>query len=108
MEGCVKKGKIDTAVNCHKLIPGRDVKAQMIFLLLLGQRNDAMRDPCRYSFKCHIQLRLQGTEIPPEDMAVGGVDDDGDAAQPGRPAPQNARLGGMGVDDLRFLNPKDA
>jgi len=41
-------------------------------------------------------------------MAVGGVDDDRDPAQPRRPSAQETSLGGVGVDDPGPLVAEDA
>ena len=68
------------------------MKTQMISPLLIGQRNDAIGKQRRDFFQNNEKPRLHETKIPPEDMTVGGVEDDGHTSKERRPPPQNPGL----------------
>ena len=76
---------------------GGDPETEMVFQLLPGQGDDAVRELRRHPFEEDEQAGPERAEITPKDMAVGGVDNDRDAGRLGRPTTQDTRLGGVGM-----------
>ena len=81
----------------------RDAEAQVIPPLLVRQHDKPVRDEGRQPLEEDEKTGLRRAEVAPEDMAVRRVDDDRDPCQPGRPAAEDSRLGGVGVNDRGAL-----
>src|SRR6266487_3576169 len=88
----------------HANFIGTDLEVSLqLFRLEWTDRDDTGGDPRQCTFERDIQSGLQATEVSAKYVPMVGVYPHRHTSQPGREAPQHARLGGVRVHDGRTV-----